>query len=813
MTALYIAELVAYDPGVPGTVTLRYATGRGFVTGPAETPANTFYDGRIAQPALITRDLFGSGTTFGKSRVGFGDLVLLNGDGELDALRTYGFDGRAITIRRGEPGAAYPGGFTTVLVATMDVPEFGIDTVTIKLRDRQREVQVPLQTTKYAGDNVLPAGLEGTADDLEGKPKPVCLGVVKNVPAVLVNTSKLIYQVHDGAIQSLDAVYDRGIAIGLSRYVAIGWTGTTPLVSTSEDLVTWTARTWAWPSGGSYQRPRDLAYGAGLYVAVGNGGTIYTSPDGVTWTSRTSAIGDDLQKIVWNGSLFVCGSRIGNIQTSSDGITWTSRTSGFGTEIILGLAWGASLFVAVSGSGNIRTSPDGITWTGRTSPFGGAIYDVKYGTDEGPDVFIACGASGEVARSADGISWGSLITTTLGTNLLSGVAMSPVRCLIVDNVNSVLNVSNVGLEWTAQDAIVSTAFSLDNADYAGDRFLLYGNNGKLFYSTNAETWTDGSPGFGGAATVEGIAHADGLAVETYASEADLLDDTKAPGAGSMKYYAAGAYFRLGASPAGLVTADVTQGATAADRTAGQLFTDVLDTYAGLSSADWNAADITALDSANNSELGFWQGLDETSCEEVLNAIAETVGAWWGVDRAGDFRIKQFTAPSGSAVVSFTAADLLRPLDRIRPSDTGRGLPVYLTIVRWGRVYAVQDTDLAGAVTDAHRALVSKEWREVSDTDATVQTTYLLAPQTIEHSLLTTASDAQDEADRRQTLRGTLRDVFSIVVPLDDDTEDVDLGDVVELTHDRYGLDSGKAFRVLRLAPNAAREELALTIWG
>jgi hypothetical protein len=30
------------------------------------------------------------------------------------------------------------------------------------------------------------------------------------------------------------------------------------------------------------------AYGNGLWVAVGNGGTILTSPDGVTWTARVS---------------------------------------------------------------------------------------------------------------------------------------------------------------------------------------------------------------------------------------------------------------------------------------------------------------------------------------------------------------------------------------------------------------------------------------------------------------------------------------------------------------------------------------------
>ena len=127
---VYLAEIVVYDPSLPGTRTLRYAT-RGFVTGPAETPANTFYDERLSQPAALKRDIFSAGTTQGASRVGYGDLLLLNGDGALDALRDYGVDGRVLTIRKGLPGAAYPSGFPVDFVGTMDTAEF----ITHVLRD------------------------------------------------------------------------------------------------------------------------------------------------------------------------------------------------------------------------------------------------------------------------------------------------------------------------------------------------------------------------------------------------------------------------------------------------------------------------------------------------------------------------------------------------------------------------------------------------------------------------------------------------------------------------------------------------------
>jgi hypothetical protein len=157
--------------------------------------------------------------------------------------------------------------------------------------------------------------------------------------------------------------------------------------------------------------------------------------------------------------------------------------------------------------------------------------------------------------------------------------------------------------------------------------------------------------------------------------------------------------------------------------------------------------------------------------------------------------------------------MLRALVRIVPNDSTRGLPVFQTIVRWGRVYAVQETDLAFGTLPDHRALVSKEWREATDTDTAVQTIHLLAPQTVEDSLLTTEANAQSEADRRQTLRGALRHLFAFTVALDAETMLLDLGDVATLTHSRYGLSAGADFRILGIEPDARAGSLGLSVWG
>ena len=116
-------------------------------------------------------------------------------------------------------------------------------------------------------------------------------------------------------------------------------------------------------------------------------------------------------------------------------------------------------------------------------------------------------------------------------------------------------------------------------------------------------------------------------------------------------------------------------------------------------------------------------------------------------------------------------------------------------------------------TRARVGWLAKEWRETSSTDTGVQAKHLLAPEVIEESLLVSESDASAEAARRQTLRGTKRDRLEIVVELNDDTDELDLGDVILLTSSRYGLDSGKQFRVLGIRPDAVERTLTLTLWG
>ena len=814
---IHLCVLETYDKVGASAETLYFAT-KGFTSTPSDTPANTFFDPRVKVPASIRRTMFAPGRTFGQSQVGFGDLVLINEDGGLDFLEDYAFDGRSITQYRGPEGAAFPGGYTKGLVATMEQAIPDSRSYRIKIRDRQDEVDIPLQPTKYDGDNSLPAGLEGVAGDLKGKPKPICYGVVKNIAPPLVNTSKLIYQVNDGTVASVDEVYDAGIQLKKSvwdwtlqttpdtnhmfsmaydpddnqRWVAVGFLG--KCMTSDDDGVTWTARTSSF--GSSQIGAVVWASSLSLFVAVGASGKIATSPDGITWTQRTSTFDSSgtIYAIAWDGTTLVAGGATAaaapEIETSTDGTTWTSRTPG-GSTYPLSMAAGRNLFVSGRTAGEIWTSSDsGVTWTQVTeTPSAENIRSIAFG--KGRFVFASEDTT-QVGYSENGTVW------TLGTNFadeattlfrevkFSNLLGKFIMCGLTQAYNTIIATSPDGNVWSVSetDSVLSAT---PTSVGANDTAVLVSAVG------------------GGLITIE--------AAGNYASEADLLDDTKEPAPGQYKAYLTGGYIRLGSPPAGLITADVTQGAAASDRTAGQIFTDVL-VKAGLTSSDWTAADITTLDSSLSDVIGYWSGITEVLASDVLSMIAESIIGWWGIDAIGSFRIKELLSPAaGTSVLTITANDMVKHLRRTPPKDPGRGIPSYRSIVRYAKNYTVQDRDLAGGVSDVRRAELSREWAEVADTDATVQTAHLLAREQAYHTLLAVAADAITAAARVQALRGVKRSPYTFAVPHNSDFEGIDMGDIVTIEHDRFGLSAGVKMAVMELEPQPNQGLINVGVWG
>ena len=314
---IYLAEVSGYNLSTSSALTLYFCTGKGFI----DNTTATFYEPRIEQPASMSREIFSNGQIGGASTAGYGELTLINNDGALDYLADYAFDGRSLVIRVGDENSAYSAvNFPVILKASIAQVALEWGRVSVRLKDRQAELDKPLQVNVYAGSNSLPLGLEGVSD-LKASQKPKLYGRVNNVSPVLVNTSLLTYQVNDGAIAEIVNVMDKGAY--LSR-------GTDYASQAAMEATSPTAGQFrVWPAGGYFRvgvtpagqvtatvwesntieanTAAQIAYrlvtGAGGVLAVDTVATDYTTLDGQNagsvglYVQNGQTIADALDKI------------------------------------------------------------------------------------------------------------------------------------------------------------------------------------------------------------------------------------------------------------------------------------------------------------------------------------------------------------------------------------------------------------------------------------------------------------------------------------------------------------------------------------
>ena len=159
--------------------------------------------------------------------------------------------------------------------------------------------------------------------------------------------------------------YVNAFADNGSTIVAVGRNSTSSLsaIASSTNGTSWTSRTANAGANGL----SSVAFGNSIFVAVGVGGVITTSPTGTTWTARTSGTAQNLNQVVFANGVFVAVGDSGVILTSTNGTSWTTRTSGTAVGLH-GVAFGNSVFVA-RGQNVCLTSADGVTWVSQTNPF------------------------------------------------------------------------------------------------------------------------------------------------------------------------------------------------------------------------------------------------------------------------------------------------------------------------------------------------------------------------------------------------------------------------------------------------------------
>jgi len=302
-----------------------------------------------------------------------------------------------------------------------------------------------------------------------------------------------------GFFASEETCYDEPVVLKIEKdktkglFVVVGDNGT---ILTSPDGTTWTQRTSPPGPFGARVHLYDVTYGNGLFVTVGgDNGTILTSPDGTTWAKRNSGTSNDLYGVTYGNGLFVTVGEYGTFLTSPDGTTWTkspsdaSATAAGPPGLAPRIYYGNGLFVAVGGdNGTILTSPDGTTWAKRNSGTSNDLYGLTYGNG----LFVAVGDNGTILTSPDGSTWAKRNSGTseefLGVTYGNGI-------FLTIGLDGNILISPDGTTWTEGSYENSYSYGFFKAaTYGNGLFVTVSKNGAIQTSPDGTTWTERTSG-------------------------------------------------------------------------------------------------------------------------------------------------------------------------------------------------------------------------------------------------------------------------------------------------------------------------------
>lgn len=264
--------------------------------------------------------------------------------------------------------------------------------------------------------------------------------------------------------------FGNGVFLGL---YTVGGSMIDGRVLRSADGITWTSVDITGPlsSGGPLN---DLAYGAGVWIAVGGGvtvpSTVYRSTDnGLTWAKVTGLppLGGGIPRNAFpdsvafqSGTWVITGGQNSGVLTSQymvstdGGLTWTlPGTFACGFFYTTSMVVDGTNFInpclISSFPAKIAFSPDGSTWTAISAP-----PDFQFGPTAiafGSGVYVSLNGSAETVRVASTLAGlASAADTALGIvgNPPQWIGFGGGSFVVVDGSGNVARSSNAGATWT-----------------------------------------------------------------------------------------------------------------------------------------------------------------------------------------------------------------------------------------------------------------------------------------------------------------------------------------------------------------------------
>ncbi|HMJ91006.1 MAG TPA: hypothetical protein VK530_14385, partial [Candidatus Acidoferrum sp.] len=335
----------------------------------------------------------------------------------------------------------------------------------------------------------------------------------------------------------------KGSAYGNRRFVCVAENGTT-MMSTN-------ATNWLRSSTGVSNMNR-VAFGLGMFVAVGASGAIVTSNDGLSWTQRVSNSSANFTAITFGDGRFVAISDSSpnlddGLVNSRNGIDWCAYPLPTNAAW-RAIAYGNNNYVMVGANGTVMQSlgqpmilspltnqivcaeepfalavqvtsslPVQYQWQFMGTNIPGAT-NATFGHDraylENSGAYRVIVSDGRIPAVSTGWvqvnlcraieHWVSQVPAGSQSNSLNSIACNGDMLVAVGN-GGAITFSADGVQWSSADS--GTNVSLNAVTYGAGKFVAVGTRGVILSSPDGGTWTRQNSGTNGS--LRGIAFAQG----------------------------------------------------------------------------------------------------------------------------------------------------------------------------------------------------------------------------------------------------------------------------------------------------------------
>jgi photosystem II stability/assembly factor-like uncharacterized protein len=236
----------------------------------------------------------------------------------------------------------------------------------------------------------------------------------------------------------------------------------------------------------------DVVAGSTYYyrVQANAGGVSSILSAEVAGIPQQTITGNALNDVAWNGidTLIAVGDS-GTIISSPNGMTgaWSDAANAVTSNSLSGVTWANGQFVIVGAGGTVLTG-DASNWNPEESTVPADLEDVTWFGDG----YIAVGKLGTVITSIDGSAWEKQDLGTAATQLtLQAVASNGTQIVVVGTNGIILNSPDGGATWNTQQQGNN---QLNDVTWNGKQFGVVGANDTILTSPDGVTWTSHIPG-------------------------------------------------------------------------------------------------------------------------------------------------------------------------------------------------------------------------------------------------------------------------------------------------------------------------------